>query len=157
MKAIIVHTAIFFFYYILGAYATTDILRLLRGAVLPVNTPDCHCPVCHCRIALRDQLPVFAYLKNRGTCRSCNSKIPLTDLFLEIFLFATLSAITVVFDFSWICFGLSIVFYETVKLFFLFRFGKRENAFLKNLALSLLNNVFLFTILAFFYALEHLT
>lgn len=157
MKSILLHSAIFFAFYILGAYATTDILRLLRGAVLPVNAPECCCPRCHKRIALWDQLPIFAYLKNHGKCNNCGSSIPLSDLFLEIFLFAALSAAALLFDFSWTGFWLCVGLYETVKLLFILHFGKRENAFYKNLAFSLCNNIFLFCILAFFFALEHMT
>lgn len=157
MKTILTRSAIFFTFYILGAYATTDILRLLRGAVLSVNAPDCCCPLCHSRIALPDQLPIFAYLKNHGRCKSCGSRIPFSDLFLEIFLFLTLSLTALLFQFRWTGFWLCTGLYETVKLLFLLRFGKRENAFCKNLAFSLLNNLFLFCILAFFFALEHLS
>lgn len=156
MKIIILHFAVFFGFYIIGAYATTDILRLLKGSDLPINEPDCYCPVCHKRIALRDQLPVLSYLKNHGRCKNCESPIPTSDLFLEVFLFTLLSCIAAVFHFSWTGFGLCVIFYESVKIIFLLRFGKREHAFWKNLFLSFINNLFLFGILASFFGLEHL-
>jgi leader peptidase (prepilin peptidase)/N-methyltransferase len=157
MKILLVYFAIFFTFYILGAYSTTDILRLLKGATLPVNAPICCCPICNKTIALRDQLPIFSYLKNHGLCKNCGSRIPLSDLFLEIFLFLLLSVIAITFRYSWIGYGLCIFSYELTKIVFLIRFQKRENAFLKNLAVSLLNNICLFGILAFFFSLKHLT
>lgn len=157
MKIITPYFAILFAYYILGAYATTDILRLLRGSTVSVNAPDCYCPRCNTRILLRDQLPIFSYFKNHGSCRNCKSHIPISDLFLEIFLFIGLSGITIISRFSWIGFFLCILFYETTKLTFLLRFGKRKNQFGKNLVISLLNNLFLFTILAFFFALAQIS
>lgn len=156
MRTIAVHFAIFFTYYILGAYATTDILRLLRGTTTEVNNSYCYCPICHKRISLWDQIPIFSYLKNHGACKNCGSRIPLSDLFLEIFLFILLSGITIISRFNWIGFGLCVAAYELTKLLFLIRFGKRESSFGKNLAISLGNNLFLFCCLAFFFALEHI-
>ena len=37
MKTALVYFSIYFAFYILGAYATTDILRLLKGSTLYVN------------------------------------------------------------------------------------------------------------------------
>lgn len=156
MKTIILHISIFITFYILGAYATTDILRLLKGAVTPVNAPDCYCPVCSSRIALRDQLPIFSYLKNHGTCRNCKSHIPFSNLFLELFLFLLLSGIAAAFHFSAFAWGLCVLSYEAAKLAFLLRFGKREVEFRKNLMISLAYNLLFFTVLGFLFALTHI-
>lgn len=156
MKPIIIHLAIYLAFYILGAYATTDILRLLKGTTVPVNAPDCYCPVCHKKIALLDQLPIISYFINHGSCRNCKSPIPSTDLFLEIFLLLLMSAVSGIFQFRWFSYALCILIYEGTKAAFLIRFGKREAAFLKNLLLSLRNNLLLFGFIAFLFALEHL-
>ena len=153
MKETAVRLSVFFAFYILGAYGTTDILRLLSGSTVSVLAPDCYCPVCHTRIALRDQLPVFSYLKNRGACRYCQSSIPVSELFLEVFLFAGLSGIAVFCRFSWIGFGLCVMFYEGVKAAFLIRFGRRETAFAANFALSCLSNLLLFGLVAVLFGL----
>lgn len=156
MKIVILHIAIYFAFYILGAYATTDILRLLKGSTVPVNAPDCYCPICNTRIRLRDQLPIFSFFVNHGSCKNCKSRIPIFDLFLEIFLFAALSGTAAVSHFRWTGFFLCILLYEVTKLVFLLRFGKRESQFGKNLALSLANNLFLFAALAVLFALAQL-
>lgn len=139
---------ILFAFYVLGAYATTDILRLLKGSTTSVNAKDCYCPICGYRIPLYDQIPILAYMKNRGKCRNCHSQIPFSDLFLEIFIFLGCSIITAACSFSWIGFGLSIAFYESTKLFYIIRKGAREDHFLSNLLKSLLNNLVWFVLLA---------
>ena len=156
MENYIIYSAICFCFYILGAYATTDILRLLKGSTVSINAPDCYCPICNHKILLRDQLPIFAYIRNHGACRNCKSKIPFSDLFLEIFLFIALSTLTILLHFSWTAYFLCISVYEGTKLFFLLRFWKRETAFLKNLAVSLFNNLFLFGFIGILFALSHL-
>lgn len=153
MKTALVYFSIYFAFYILGAYATTDILRLLKGSTLSVNARDCYCPICHNRILLKDQIPLFSYLKNKGKCRHCGSKIPLSDLFLEFFLFFTLSVTATVFHFSWTGYFLCLIIYEGTKFLFLLLFKKREIAFGKNLAISLLHNIILFALLAFLFAI----
>lgn len=156
MKIIILQSAIFFSFYILGAYATTDILRLLKGCRTPVSAPDCYCPVCGRKIALRDQIPVFSYIKNNGTCKNCKSPIPPSDLILEVFLFLLPSVTAGVLRFSRFSLLLCIIIYEGTKLFFLLRFGKRKEAFGKNLLFSLSANLLLFSFIAFLFALERM-
>ena len=126
MQALIVHFFIIFAFYILSAYATTDILRLLKGSTLPVNSAHCYCPNCNSKIALKDQIPILSYFLNHGKCRVCGCKIPPNDLF---------------------------ALYEAVKCIFLFRHGKIEKEFGKNFLRSLLNNLLLFLFLAFPFAL----
>lgn len=156
MKAIIIRMAICFAFYILGAYATTDILRLLKGSTVAVNAPDCYCPVCHTKIALRDQLPIISYFKNHGSCRNCKSSIPISDLFLEIFLFLTMTLLSILLNFNWLAFALCIAVYEITKIIFLCRLGRRESAFIKNLMISLATNIALFALLAFLFALAQI-
>lgn len=66
MQALIVHFFIIFAFYILSAYATTDILRLLKGSTLPANSAHCYCPNCNSKIALKDQIPILSYFLNHG-------------------------------------------------------------------------------------------
>lgn len=153
MRIFIVHFFIFLTYYILAAYATTDILRLLRGSTLPVSSTSCYCPNCNRKISLKDQIPVFSYFINKGRCQSCGCKIPPNDLFLEIFFFLSFSTVTVLFHFRWIAYFLCVALYEAVKCIFIMIHGKRETDFAKNLLCSLRNNLLLFLFLAFPFAL----
>ena len=153
MQVFITYFFILVAYYILSAYATTDILRLLKGSSLPVNSSFCYCPNCHSKIALKDQLPIFSYFFNHGKCKSCGCSISPNDLFLEFFLFFSFSTITAIFHFKWISYFSCIVLYETVKFVFLLIYGKREHDFIKNLLFSFRNNFLLFFLLAFPFAL----
>ena len=156
MKILIIHAAIYFTFYILAAYATTDILRLLKDCRTPVYASACYCPVCHQKIALKDQLPIISYFKNQGSCKICKSPIPITDFFLELFLFIALSVVSYLLHFGWIAYSFCILCYEGTKFLFLLFFGKRKSGFLKNLMISLFIHLLLFSMLALLFALEHL-
>lgn len=157
MEQHIIHISIYLAYYVIGAYATTDIVRLLKGCSTPVNAPDCYCPICCQKIALKDQLPIISYLKNSGTCNSCGSTIPFSDIFLEIFLFISMSCITFILDFNWYAYVCSLLIYESTKLVFLLHYGHRENEFQKNLRCSLLNNLLLFLLIALLFLLANIS
>lgn len=156
MQTIIITIAICFTFYILGAYATTDILRLLKGCDTPIAAPDCYCPICGHKIRLKDQLPIFSYIKNHGACPSCKSPIPIGNLFFEVYIFTTMSLVSLLLKFNWTAFFLCILIYEGTKLVSLLRCGRRETAFFKNLIISLRNNLVLFLLLAFLFFLYQL-
>lgn len=156
MESFLVHFCIYFAYYIIGAYATTDILRLLSGSTLSISDSGCYCPCCGNKIPLSAQIPIFSYIKNHGKCTFCKTSIPISDLFPEIFLFLSLSTVTAVLDYQWIAYFLCIAIYEMTKFLFLIRCGKREQYFYKNLILSLLHNLVIFLLLAVLFGLEHL-
>ena len=156
LMKIIVYCGILLMYYILAAYATTDISRLLKGATLPITSSACYCPICGHKIRLIDQIPIISYFINHGKCHYCKNKIPFSDLFLEVFLFSSFSLITFLTHFQWDSFLLCILLYETVKIISILLHGKREHAFLYNLACSLFNNVILFSLLATCFVLAQL-
>ncbi len=151
MQEYLLYFSLYFVFYIMGAYATTDILRLLKGSTITVNAPDCYCPICHNKISLRDQLPIISYIKNDKKCFHCKSPIPISDLFLEVFLFLTLSITCTCLNFSWYAYFLCIVIYEGTKIAFLVYYGPRQDSFQKNLFISIKNNIVIFTLVAFLF------
>ncbi|MBN1862343.1 MAG: prepilin peptidase [Dehalococcoidales bacterium] len=46
--------------------------------------PPSHCPACEHRLAPKDLIPVFSYLRLRGRCRYCRAPIPRRLLGMEI-------------------------------------------------------------------------
>jgi leader peptidase (prepilin peptidase)/N-methyltransferase len=157
MRAVaITKMAIIFCFYIMGAYATTDILRLLKGSQLSVWDKNCYCPVCKEQIRLIDQIPIISYIISKGRCRKCNSKIPLSDLWLEAVIFIALSGYSIAYDFSYNSLVVSIVFYEMLKIFCCAIYGVRDNDFFKNFIVSLLVNIAIFGLLAILFLIEHL-
>lgn len=156
MRTYIARFAIFFAFYIIGAYATTDILRLLNGAHAAVWNPDCYCPVCGKKIRLRDQLPMISYWLNHGSCRWCGSKIPFSDIFLEIFVFAAMSLTAILTKCSWAGFAACVCLYQFVKLSYMVKAGCRKDGFLKNIVASILSNLIIFSFTAFLFLINHL-
>lgn len=137
----------------MGAYATTDILRLLKGAALPLLAVDCRCPICQAKIRLVDQFPIGGYFINGGRCRSCGSRIPASEIFLEIFVFVCLAAAAVIMDFSRRAYIADIVIYELIKTVMILVKGVRENGFFRNLLFSLLMNAVIFLLIGFLFVL----
>lgn len=156
MSLFILYFCIYLAFYILGAYATTDIIRLLKGSTIPVSQPECYCPSCSNKISLKDQIPFISYMINHGKCPICHVPIPAYDLFFEVFIFISLSLIASLFSFTWTAYGLCILFYETTKIVFLIAKGSRADHFLKNLLLSLRNNIILFLLIGFLFFLQHI-
>lgn len=157
MKNIILYTLLYVAFFIFGAYATTDILRLLHGCTSPVNAPGCYCPSCNKKIPLSAQIPVFSYIRNKGACQNCHAPIPLSDLFLELFIGFGFSIIATILHFSWLSFGLCICLYEATKGFYMLYAGVRKQAFFCNFFRSLFNNLILFSLLGILFALCHLS
>ncbi|MCD7836422.1 MAG: prepilin peptidase [Lachnospiraceae bacterium] len=147
MQIMIIHAAIYFAFYIMGAYATTDILRLLKGSIISVNDKECYCPVCHNRISLKEQIPIAAFIINRGRCRYCRSRIPVSNLFFEFFLFEAMSFTAKALNFSILSYVCCMAIYEGTKFVCLIIFGKREQEFVKNLICSVCNNFIIFIFL----------
>lgn len=57
-----------------GSFLNVCIDRLPRGE--SILHPASHCQACHHRLAARDLVPLFSYLRLRGRCRYCQAAIP---------------------------------------------------------------------------------
>lgn len=143
-------------YYILGAYATTDIIRLASGAGHEVLSSDSFCSSCGHVIRLRDQIPIFAFLVNKGKCHYCKCKIPAENFILEIIVFLPLSIISLCLNFTYTAFGISVLYYEIVKLVYLIIKGKRKDSFTGNLTKSFLMNAIIFLLIFSIYFMKYI-
>ena len=146
-----IYSILFFAYYILGAYATTDILRLLNGATIPVWHQDCYCPICGHKLRLTDQFPIVSYLLSKGKCRYCATPIPISNLIPELLFFIGFSLLNILTGFQWKSYLLSVALYEVIKFSAIVWYGPRKDHFVKNLCISSLQNVIIFSLLAFFF------
>ena len=151
MYAFIIRFTIILVYYILGAYATTDMLRLLKGSKLSINATDCYCPICGHKISLYHQIPIVSYFINRRSCPYCKSHIPISEIFLETFILIVSTLVCIVFDFRFIAFFINLSIYEGTKVFLILKKGKREENFVRNLLCSVLNNSLQFGLVAFLF------
>jgi leader peptidase (prepilin peptidase)/N-methyltransferase len=66
-----------------GSFLNVVADRLPAGRSI-VSPPSC-CPGCHRRIAKRDLVPVFSFLRLKGHCRYCQAAIPVRSFIIELF------------------------------------------------------------------------
>jgi leader peptidase (prepilin peptidase)/N-methyltransferase len=83
----------------IGSFLNVCIDRLPQNESI-VNPPS-HCPVCQHKLAIKDLIPVFSYLRLRGRCRCCQASIPQRLFWVELataLIFASLYWWCVVFN-----------------------------------------------------------
>ncbi|HXZ95143.1 MAG TPA: prepilin peptidase [Dehalococcoidia bacterium] len=66
----------------IGSFLNVCIDRLPRNESI-VNPPS-HCDVCQHKLAAKDNIPVFSYLRLRGHCRYCQASIPRRIFWVEL-------------------------------------------------------------------------
>ncbi|MGB6873337.1 MAG: prepilin peptidase [Dehalococcoidia bacterium] len=84
---------------VVGSFLNVCIDRLPRNESI-VNPPS-HCPVCQHKLAVKDLVPVFSYLRLRGRCRYCQAAIPRRLFWVEL-------ATGLIFAFLYWHYGLSV-------------------------------------------------
>ncbi|MCR5674986.1 MAG: prepilin peptidase, partial [Lachnospiraceae bacterium] len=120
-----VHLFLHLSFFVIGAYATTDILRLTVKGTVSVADPVCRCPICNSRIPLRDQIPLISYILRGGKCRFCGSRIPITEPLAEFLIIAGLSLIAVLTGYRPVGFPICLLFYGLCKATALLVIGVR--------------------------------
>ena len=154
-KLIIARLAIILVYYFFGAYGTTDILRLKYGARESVDDNEAHCPSCGHKLTLLEQIPIIAFIMHKGKCRYCHAPIPVEHEIIEVLIFAAMTVITLVVNFSWIGCLLCIFFYESLKYIYLRLYGKKDG-FKVELMRSIRSNIIIFFIYIIIYSMQEL-
>jgi len=64
-----------------GSFLNVCIDRLPQGQ--SIIRPPSHCADCKHKLGIRDNVPLFSYLRLRGRCRYCQAHIPLRILIIE--------------------------------------------------------------------------
>ena len=146
MLQLLIKATICIAFYVIGAYATTDILRLLEGHPVSVGNSDCFCESCGCKLTLRQQIPIFSYLSSRGKCINCGHAISPGNFVLEVLFTAVFILAAVITDFRPAVWFFCIVFYESVKLICVIYYGKRGRELAKGLLFSLFGNAVNFSL-----------
>ena len=67
---------------VVGSFLNVCIDRLPRNE--SVVTPPSHCEACQHRLAAKDLIPIFSYLRLRGRCRYCQAAISPKSLWVEL-------------------------------------------------------------------------
>ena len=151
---IIVRGAILLVYYCIGAYGTTDILRLRDGARVSVSDKQAYCPSCGHKLALHEQIPIFAFIVHGGKCKYCHAPIPPEHEVIEVTIFAVMSLITIASGFSWTGCFLCILFYEGFKCLYLWRYGRKRKDFALEAARSIRSNIIIFSLYILIYSMQ---
>lgn len=151
MHLFIINSAIIFAFYIIGAYSTTDIIRLTGKSPAMVSDKQCYCPDCGRAIKLSEQIPIISYMLSRGKCRRCGAAIPAADIFLEIFFLVILSLTAVISNFSVCGYLACIIIYELTKIAFIAKYGACADSFGRRLRSSLLHNIIVFGLLGILF------
>ncbi len=138
MEKVIVLFFIHFSYYAIGALATTNIMRLLKGATSRQNDIHCVCGNCNHIIPVYRQIPVVSYLISHGECRYCGSKIPIMNTMLEITVFIIMSVITAIFKYSPLGVLMSFLAYELIRVFMLVKYGHRTDRFVREYLIAVM-------------------
>ncbi len=143
-------------FYIIGAYSTTDIIRLTSKTSLSVSDHSCYCLSCGHPLSPSDQIPIISYIVSRGECRYCNKKISSLEFILECFFTISLSLIALITSCSAIGFVLIVALYESIKFLLIYLLKPRHQLFVKELCLSLLHNVLIFFIIGILFLFHHI-
>ena len=143
-------------FFVVGAYATTDILRLLKGNPVSVGKSDCFCENCGCKLTLRQQIPIFSYLLSGGKCKECGHPISPGNFILELLFTSVFTAAAIISRFRPAVWPLCIIFYEAVKVCCIIIYGKRGRELAKGLIYSLLGNIVNFSLVGVLFFLHSL-
>ncbi len=86
-NGVVMHTFIYvyvaFFGSCLASFLNVVAWRVPRGRSILGSS---HCPSCDHRLSMRDNIPVWGWLKNEGRCRHCQSPIAQRYLWVEVLL-----------------------------------------------------------------------
>ncbi len=83
---------------VLGSFTTMLSYRIPRR--LSIVSPPSQCPKCHAPLKVRDLVPVFSWLLEKGRCRHCGERISPRYLVIEL-------VTTVAVMAAFVCLGLS--------------------------------------------------
>ena len=86
-NGVIMHTFVYvyvaFFGSCIASFLNVVAWRVPRGRSILGSS---HCPTCDHKLSMRDNIPVWGWLKNEGRCRHCQSPISQRYLWVEILL-----------------------------------------------------------------------
>ncbi len=141
----IIKISIIISYCIIGAYATTDITRLLKGSTKSVVASGCYCGFCDHKLIPSDQIPLLSYIFRKRKCPYCNTDIPVSEFIFEATFLVLPVTVCYFINFSFTAFLINLALYEIIKFIMIVIKGHRESEFSSNLIKSLLINCVVFS------------
>ena len=79
---IYIYFVIFVFGTVMGSFLNVVAVRLSKEE--SILWPGSHCDVCHHRLKWYENIPIISYLVQKGKCRSCGTRIPISSLLMEV-------------------------------------------------------------------------
>ena len=149
-------TAVVLAHYIIGAYGTTDMIRLKSGSSLSVDNEKAYCPSCGHELALHEQIPIVSFILHRGKCKYCGAPIPPEHELIETVVFAGMTLIAATSGFTWWGLLLNIIFYELFKAVYLITGKKRGVTSREEVMKSLKKNAIVFSLYGLIYSFQFL-
>ena len=77
-----IYIMIFVFGSIMGSFLNVLAVRLSNSE--SILWPSSHCPNCHHKLKWYELIPIVSYLVQKGKCRCCKVRIPISYLIVEI-------------------------------------------------------------------------
>ncbi len=77
-----IYFVIFIFGTVVGSFLNVVAVRLSREE--SILWPGSHCDVCNHKLRWYENIPIISYLVQKGKCRNCGARVPLSSLFIEI-------------------------------------------------------------------------
>lgn len=75
-------TIFFIFGSIMGSFYHVIATRLSKNE--SIIRPPSHCEKCHHKLKWYELIPIFSYIIQKGKCRHCKTKLPLSYLLMEV-------------------------------------------------------------------------
>lgn len=79
---IYIYILIFIFGSVMGSFLNVLAVRLSNNE--SIIWPSSHCPNCHHKLKWYELIPIVSYIVQKGKCRSCKARIPISYLVIEI-------------------------------------------------------------------------
>lgn len=79
---IYIYIMIFVFGSVMGSFLNVLAVRLSNNE--SIIWPSSHCPNCHHKLKWYELIPIVSYVVQKGKCRKCCSRIPISYLVIEI-------------------------------------------------------------------------
>ena len=79
----LVYAYVFFFGSCIASFLNVVAWRVPRGRSILGSS---HCPACDHKLSMKDNIPIWGWLKNEGQCRHCKSSIAQRYLWVEVLL-----------------------------------------------------------------------
>ncbi len=155
-KLLLARAAVVFAHYVIGAYGTTDMIRLKNGSDLSVDNEKAYCPSCGHELALYEQIPIISFIVYKGKCRYCGEPIPPEHEVIETSVFVGMTLIAIASGFSRWGLILNVIFYEGLKFLFLMIGKKRGVTSKKEVMKSLKKNTAVFLLYGLIYQFQFL-